>query len=132
LGSKISRKQSGQVAMSGSTSAVLFPPVSLGRISKFVKPRSFETLDETAWRFFDFEPEQEFFQFRARAFDFNENALRGIVDPAGQSEFRGEAERERTEADALHRAANGEFQARALAGWSGLVHAGILSEPAPN
>jgi hypothetical protein len=27
---------------------------------------------------------------------------------------------------------NGEFQSRALAGWSGLVHAGILSEPPPN
>jgi hypothetical protein len=32
----------------------------------------------------------------------------------------------------LHRTANGEFQARALAGWSGMVHAGILSEPPPN
>ena len=123
--------------MSGKTSAVLLPPVSLGRISKCretdrVQPRGFEALDETARRFFGFEPEQELFQFRARAFDFDENALRGIVDPAGQSEFRGETEDERTEADALHRAANGEFQARALVGWSGLVHAGILPEKAPN
>ncbi len=59
--------------------------------------------------FSGFEPEQEFFQSGARAFDFNEDALRRIVDPAGQSELGGEAEDERTEADALHRAANGEF-----------------------
>jgi hypothetical protein len=102
------------------------------RITDGVEPRSFETLDETARRFFGFEPEQEFLQFRARAFNFNEDALRRIVNPAGQSEFRGEAEDERSKTNALHRAANGEFQARALAGWSGLVHAGILSEPAPN
>ena len=102
------------------------------RVTGGVEPRSFETLDETARRFFGFEPEQEFFQFRARAFGFDEDALRRIVDPAGQPEFRGEAEDERPEADALHRAANGEFQACALAGWSGLVHAGILSEPPPN
>ena len=69
---------------------------------------------------------------RSRPFGFNEDALRRIVDPAGQSESGGKAEDERTEADALHRATNGEFQARASAGWSGLVHEGILSEPAPN
>ena len=102
------------------------------RVADGIEPRGFETLDETAGWFFGFEPEQKFFQFRARAFDFNENTLRRIVDPAGQSEFRGEAEDERTEADALHRAANGEFQARTSAGWSGFVHAGILSEAAPN
>ena len=102
------------------------------RAANGVKPRSFEALDETSRRFFGFEPEQEFFQFRTRAFDFNEDPLRGIVDPAGQSEFRGEAEDKRTEADALHRTANGEFQARALAGCSGFVHVGILSEPPPN
>ena len=96
------------------------------------EPGRLHALDETARWFFGFEPEQEFFQFRARAFDFNENALRGIVDPASQSESGGEAEDKRTEADTLHRAANGEFQARALTGWSGFVHAGILSEPAPN
>jgi len=97
-----------------------------------VEPQGFEALDETARRFFGFEPEQEFFQFRAQAFGFNKDALRRIVDPAGQSESGGKAEDERTEADALHRATNGEFQARASAGWSGLVHEGILSEPAPN
>ena len=102
------------------------------RVAGGVEPRSFEALNETARRFFGFEPEQEFFRFRARAFHFDENALWRIVDPAGQSEFRGEAEDERTEADALHRAANGEFQAGALTGWSGFFHAGILSEAAPN
>src|ERR1017187_2523799 len=73
------------------------------RVAGGVEPRSFETLDETARRFFDFEPEQEFFQFRPRAFGFNENALRRIVEPAGQSEAGGETEDEWTEADALYR-----------------------------
>ena len=50
-----------------------------------------------------------------------------LTQPANPSSG-GEAEDERSEADALHRAANGEFQARASAGWSGLVHAGILPE----
>ena len=54
-----------------------------------------------------------------------------LTQPASSSSV-GQPEDERTEADALHRAANGEFQARALAGWSGFVHAGILSEPALN
>ena len=101
-------------------------------ITDGIKPRSFEALDKTARRFIGFEPEKKLFECGARTFDFDKDALRRIVNPAGHSEFRGEAEDERTEADALHRAANGEFQARALAGWSGLVHAGILSEPAPN
>jgi len=35
------------------------------RVAGGVEPRGFETLDEAARRFFDFEPEQEFFQFRA-------------------------------------------------------------------
>ena len=69
---------------------------------------------------------------RSRPFGFNEDALRRIVDPASQSESGGKAKDERTEADPLHRTANGEFQACALAGWSGFVHAGILSEAAPN
>ena len=97
-----------------------------------VQPRSFETLNETARRSFGFEPEQKFFQCRTRAFGFDEDALRRIVDPTGQSESGGKAEDERTEADALHRAANGEFQAYALAGWSGFIHTGILSESARN
>jgi len=107
--------------MSGSTSAVLFPPVSLGRIFKIleanrVQPRSFETLDETARWFFGFEPEQEFFQFRARAFDFDKDALRELLTQPAQSTFRGEAEDERTEADALHR--NRERRVSgARAGW---------------
>jgi len=47
-------------------------------------------------------------------------------------EFGGEAEDERAKADALHRAANGKFQARASAGLAGFVHGGILSEAASN
>ena len=49
-----------------------------------VEPRRFKALDETARRLFGIEPQKKFFQFRARPLDFDENALRRIVDPAGK------------------------------------------------
>jgi hypothetical protein len=51
----------------------------------------------------------------ARTLDFDENALRRIVDPAAQFQLRREPENKRAEANALNRAANGEFQPRNLA-----------------
>ena len=48
-GSKISRRQSGQVAMSGITSAVLPPPVSLARISNCLKPTASSHEDSRLW-----------------------------------------------------------------------------------
>ena len=101
--------------MSGNTSAVLSPPVSLctdfkAGITDRIEPRSFEALDETARRFFGFESQQEFFERRARTFNFDQDALWRIVDPAGKFKFGREAEEEGTEADALHRATNGDLQ----------------------
>ena len=58
-----------------------------------VEPRGFKALDETVHGFFGFEPEQKFFKRGARAFNFDENALRRIVDPAGQSAVRWRAGR---------------------------------------
>ena len=66
-------------------------------------------MDETSRRFFGFETEKKLFQFRARTFDFNDNALRRIVDPTTETKFDGEAIDERPKAHALHRAANGEL-----------------------
>src|SRR5208283_2474868 len=40
-----------------------------------IQPRGFEALDETARRFFGFEPQKKLFQRGARAFNFDENAL---------------------------------------------------------
>ena len=60
-------------------------------VSDRIEPGSFEALNETARGFFGFEAEQEFFERCARAFDFDEDALWRIVDPAGefQSRWRG-------------------------------------------
>jgi len=49
-----------------------------------IEPRGFKALNEAARRFFGFEPEQKFFKRSARTFDFDENTLRRIVDPAGE------------------------------------------------
>jgi len=40
-----------------------------------IQPGRFETLDETVWRWFSGEAEQELFQSHAVAFDFDKNAL---------------------------------------------------------
>ena len=86
--------------MSGNTSAVLSPPVSLGADFKRleadrVEPRRFQALNETARGLFGFEAQQKFFERSARAFGFDEDALRRIVDPAGQAEVRWRAGRQR-------------------------------------
>ena len=76
-----------------------------------VEPRGFEALNETARGFSVSSRSRNFSSVGARAFGFDENALRRIVDPAGEFQFRRQPEDERTETHALHRAANGEFQA---------------------
>ncbi len=93
-----------------------------------VQPGRLQALNETARRFFAFEPAQKLFERGTRAFDLDEDALRRIVDPAGQRQFRGEPVDKRAEADALHRAAQGEFHAHAR-GTLGLALHNILLQP---
>ena len=71
---------------------------SLARISKRlvadrIEPGGFAALDETARRLFGFEPEKKLFQRVRAAFDFDEDALRRIVDPARQPKFRWRADK---------------------------------------
>ena len=65
-------------------------------------------------RFFALQPQQKLFQDETRPFDFQEDALGGIVDPAGEAQSGGEAEDKRSEPYTLHRAANGDLQSH---GW---------------
>lgn len=82
------------------------------RVPRRVQPPGFQTVDETARRLLRLQAEQELLQAGARTFRFNENALAGIVDPAGQTEFRREAMHKRPKTNPLHRATHGNFQAR--------------------
>ena len=79
-----------------------------------------------------FEPEEKLFQIMAWAFDFNENALRRIVDPAVERQSGGEAMDEGTETDALHGAANCEPEAMNEPVCSVCFHARILPEAGLN
>src|ERR1035437_2212169 len=86
------------------------------RVAHGVKPRGFEALDETARWLFGFEPQKKLFKQAAFTLNFDENALRRVVDPAAQIQFRREPINKRAKAHALNRAAHGEFQARSLGG----------------
>jgi hypothetical protein len=89
-------------------------------------------LNGTAQRLVGFDPEEKLFQIMARAFNFDNHALRGIVDPAIEREFRGKAMDEGTETDALNGAANRKAQALAEAVCSAGFHARILPEAGLN
>ena len=55
-----------------------------------------------AGRLFALEPEEELAQLGARSLDLDENALRGILNPADEAQILREAVDERAKADALH------------------------------
>ena len=76
-------------------------------------------MDETVRRLFGFKPQQKFFKSGTRTFGLEEDALRGIIDPAGELKFGGEPKDERTETNPLHRAANGDLQSQ---GWQHIHH----------
>ena len=60
--------------------------------------------------FSELETQQEGFQRGVRTFDFDEDALRGVVYPAPQAGLGGELVNERTEAHALDGTADGNLQ----------------------
>jgi hypothetical protein len=71
-------------------------------------------LDGTAWRLLRFKPLAEVFQFCPRAFNHDKNTLRRVVDPAGQPKIVREPMNKRTKADALHRTAKSQPEARGI------------------
>ena len=86
-----------------------------GGVTDRVEPGSFEALDGAARGFFRFEAQQECLQRGAGAFDFDEDALRGVVDPAGKPGAGGEPVNEGAETHALDCAADRELQPSAQA-----------------
>ncbi len=71
------------------------------------------TLDDGAGRLLRFQPAREIRKCFRRAFDFDEDALRRVHDPALESEFSRQPIDKGTETDALDRAAHDHFQASA-------------------
>ena len=57
---------------------------------------------------------QEGFQRGAGAFGFQKDALGGIVYPAGEAQFGGEAMNKRAESDSLHCTAQDDFEAEKM------------------
>ncbi len=101
-------------------------------VAGWIEPRAFQALDGTARRFFGFEAKEELFQRRGRAFDFDADALRRVVHPAVQLEFRRQPKDERTKADPLNRAANGEPQALARVNGCSFLHTVLLRMKSAN
>ncbi len=83
-----------------------------------IEPGSFEALDGTEGRLPGFEAKQESIERAGVALGFEEDALWGIVDPAGEGEFGGEAKNEGTKADALNGAADDHAEAGAGGGFA--------------
>jgi hypothetical protein len=84
-------------------------------ITDRVEPGSFEALDGTARGLLRFESEEECLERGVGAFDLNEDALSGVVDPAGKPGTGGEPVNEGAETHALDCAADRELQPSAQA-----------------
>ena len=81
-----------------------------GGVANGVEPSGFEALDGAARGFFRFEAQEECLERGAGTFDFNEDALSGVVDPAGKPGSGGEPINEGAEPHALDCATDRELQ----------------------
>src|ERR1035441_2839219 len=68
-----------------------------------IEPEGFEALDRAARRLFHFQAKQECFQISPQAFDLDEHALSGVVDPTFERGGRGKPVYEGAKPDALDR-----------------------------
>ncbi len=75
-----------------------------------VEPRAFDALNGGPRRTFPLEGDAEVVELRPLAFHLDDDAVRGVVHPAAQLPFVGEAVDEGAEAHPLHRAAHDQPQ----------------------